>query len=70
MIGRAVLKNFSIFFISSEFNTSMGVMRAFAIIVDCLNDAAQDFYTKYAFQLSCHTFGDLSEKKTTHKFCG
>lgn len=28
-------------------------MKAFAVIVDCLNDEAQAFYTKYDFEILC-----------------
>ena len=32
-------------------------MRAFAIIVDCLNDGGQAFYAKYDFEVLCHNNG-------------
>lgn len=32
-------------------------MRAFAIIVDCLNDGAQAFYAKYGFEVLCEHNG-------------
>jgi len=32
-------------------------MRAFAIIVDCLNDVAQAFYAKYGFEVLCEHNG-------------
>ena len=32
-------------------------LRAFAIIVDCLNTAAEQFYTKYGFEFLCHHKG-------------
>jgi GNAT superfamily N-acetyltransferase len=32
-------------------------MRAFAVIVDCIDDEAQAFYTKYDFQILCDHHG-------------
>lgn len=32
-------------------------MRAFAVIVDCLNEAAEQFYKKYGFEFLCHHNG-------------
>lgn len=32
-------------------------MRAFAVVVDCLNDAAQNFYAKYGFEVLCNHNG-------------
>jgi GNAT superfamily N-acetyltransferase len=37
-----------------EVNTHM---RAFAVVVDCLNQAAQDFYTKFGFDVLCRHNG-------------
>jgi hypothetical protein len=28
-------------------------MKAYAVVVDCLNQAAQDFYTKFGFEILC-----------------
>ena len=32
-------------------------MRAYAVVVDCLNQAAQDFYTKFGFEILCNNNG-------------
>ncbi len=32
-------------------------MRAFAVIVDCLNETAEQFYKKYGFEFLCHHNG-------------
>lgn len=32
-------------------------MRAYAVVVDCLNQAAQDFYTKFGFEILCNHNG-------------
>lgn len=29
-------------------------MKAYAVVVDCLNDTAQKFYRQYSFQILCH----------------
>jgi len=34
-------------------------MRAYAVVVDCLTDAAQSFYTKYGFELLCEHNGRI-----------
>lgn len=41
-----------------EYLWNMNVyMRAFAVIVDCLNEAAEQFYKKYGFEFLCHHNG-------------
>lgn len=32
-------------------------MKAYAVVVDCLNQAAQDFYTKFGFEILCDNNG-------------
>jgi len=39
-----------------EFNNHM---RAYAIVVDCLTDSAQAFYTKFGFEVLCEHNGHI-----------
>jgi len=34
-------------------------MRAYAVVVDCPNQAAQDFYTKFGFEILCDNNGRI-----------
>ncbi|NCP78693.1 MAG: GNAT family N-acetyltransferase, partial [Desulfuromonadales bacterium] len=34
-------------------------MKAYAVVVDCLNQTAQDFYTKFGFEILCDNNGRI-----------